>query len=136
MLEAVTAARNAAVTAHGPAPQGPAELAPVGAVRGMRAVAEGYPALKAGWHLLVIQEELGELEGRIGYARQFNNNAVQTLPRIVFARCSASDPASSSPRPRENATRCRSSSPSLMDGFALGLTLPTAMRPETIRPGM
>lgn len=92
-LEAVTAARGAAVNAHGPAQQAAAELALTGAVRGLLGIAEAYPSLRASGNFLDLQEELSESEGRIAYARQFYNNAVlgynnatQSFPGNIVAR--------------------------------------------------
>jgi LemA protein len=89
---AVTEARGAAIAAHGPAQQGPAELALAGAVRGLLVVAEAYPTLKASSNFLELQQQLADVEGRIAYARQFYNNAVlgyndasQTFPRNIVA---------------------------------------------------
>jgi LemA protein len=91
-LQAVTEARNMAQTAEGPAAQGQAENMLTGALKSLFAVSEAYPDLKANQNFLQLQEELTGTEGRIAYARQFYNEAVQTfntsiqqVPGNVFA---------------------------------------------------
>jgi LemA protein len=76
-LEAVVAARNAAVQTEGVAAQAQAENVVTGALRQLFAVAEAYPDLKANEVFLNLQEELSGTEGRIAYARQYYNDAVQ-----------------------------------------------------------
>ena len=92
-LEAVIAARNTAVSAQGPAQAAGAENQLAGALRQLFAVAEAYPDLKANQNFLALQEELSGTEGRIAYARQYYNDAVQgynakiqTFPPVIFAR--------------------------------------------------
>lgn len=78
-LARVTAAREAAV-AHaedGPADRQPYENALSGAVRGMLAVAEDYPDLKASANYLELQEELAHTEDRIAAGRRFYNGNVR-----------------------------------------------------------
>jgi LemA protein len=91
-LEAVTAARNAAVQAQGPAQQAQAENVLTGALRQLFALAEAYPDLKANQNFLALQEELTSSEDRVAYARQFYNDAVlayntriQSIPSNVLA---------------------------------------------------
>ena len=62
------------------------------ALRGVFAVAENYPALKANENFLALQAELSETEDKIAYARGFYNdavlsfnNAVQTVPGNLVA---------------------------------------------------
>ena len=50
-----------------------------GALRQLFAVSEAYPDLKANTNFLQLQEELTGTEGRIAYARQYYNDAVQKL---------------------------------------------------------
>jgi LemA protein len=95
-LEAVVAARNAAVQARGQA-QGPAQSAAaegqLGAALGrLFALAEAYPELKANQNFLQLQGELSDLENKIAAARRFFNNAVseynaaiQSVPAVFFA---------------------------------------------------
>ncbi|MCB1016407.1 MAG: LemA family protein, partial [Acidimicrobiales bacterium] len=92
-LEAVTQARNMAVSADGPHAQAEAENVLSGALKSLFAVSEAYPDLKANQNFLNLQEELTGTEGRIAYARQFYNDSVldynnklDQFPTLVFAR--------------------------------------------------
>lgn len=92
-LEAVTAARNAAVAAQGPAAQAQAENMLTGALRQLFALAEAYPDLKANQNFLQLQSELADLENKIAASRRFFNNAVQEyntaieqFPAVLIAR--------------------------------------------------
>ena len=91
-LEAVTEARARAIRAHGPADQGSAESALTGALKGLFAVVESYPDLRASRNFLQLQQELSVTEDRAAYARQcYNdavltyNNAIATVPRRLIA---------------------------------------------------
>jgi LemA protein len=78
-LETISRARAGAVSAQatGQVGQvGQAEAQLMGAVRGFYAVAENYPDLKANQNFLALQEELTSTENKIGFARQFYNDAV------------------------------------------------------------
>jgi LemA protein len=62
------------------------------ALRGLLAVAENYPDLKASANFLSLQEELATTENKVGFARQFYNEnvralntAVATIPSSFFA---------------------------------------------------
>jgi LemA protein len=77
LFESVTQARTQAMNASGVAAQAQAENAVTGALKGLLAVAESYPDLKANQNFLALQEELSGTEGRIAYARQFYNDTVQ-----------------------------------------------------------
>ena len=84
-LEAVTRARAAAVAAKD---AGPAERAAVegelsATLSRLLAVTEAYPDLKANQNFLALQTELGNTEDKIAYARQFFNNAVQTINTTI-----------------------------------------------------
>ena len=76
-LEAVVQARNAAMTAQGPAQMAQAENMLSGALRQLFALAEAYPDLKANQNFQQLQTELSDLENKIAAARRFFNNAVQ-----------------------------------------------------------
>lgn len=80
-LDTVMRARNAAIAVrgHDHSEQASAEGALTHALGRMFAVAEAYPDLKANRNFLGLQEELGETEDKIAYARQFYNSAVQSL---------------------------------------------------------
>jgi len=91
-LEAVVAARNAAVSAQGPAAQAAAENALGGALRQLFALSEAYPDLKANSNFQQLQAELTDIENKIAAARRFFNNAVQEyntsiqqFPAALFA---------------------------------------------------
>jgi LemA protein len=91
-LDSVVRARNAAVSASGPAAQAAAEGALQGALRQLFALAEAYPDLKANQNFQQLQMELGDLENKIAAARRFFNNAVseyntkrQAFPAVLFA---------------------------------------------------
>src|ERR1700752_4026449 len=76
-LEAVVQARNAAVSAQGPAAQSQAETALNGALRQLFALSEAYPDLKANTNFQQLQSELSDIENKIAAARRFFNNSVQ-----------------------------------------------------------
>src|SRR5690348_5706482 len=76
-LEAVVQARNAAMTAQGPAQMAQAENQLSGALRQLFALSEAYPDLKANQNFQQLQMELSDLENKIAAARRFFNNAVQ-----------------------------------------------------------
>lgn len=92
-LEAVVQARSAAVANNGsPAAQAGAENAISGALRGLFAVAERYPELKANENFQQLQQQLSETETRISQARRFYNanvrelnTAVQSFPASLLA---------------------------------------------------
>ena len=77
-LEAVTSARNLAQSAVGTGvgSQSKAEGELSGALSRLLAVVERYPDLKANQNFLALQEELTSTENKIGFARQFYNDAV------------------------------------------------------------
>jgi LemA protein len=84
-LEAVVQARNIAVQVGGGGPeqQAQAEGALTQALGRLFALAEAYPDLKANQNFLALQSELTSTEDKIAYARQFYNNAIQTLNASV-----------------------------------------------------
>ena len=86
VLENVTAARTAAVAAGGGvAAQAAAESALAGSLRGLFAVAEGYPELKAAGPFQQLQAQLAETEDRIAAGRRFYNGNVRALNTRVEA---------------------------------------------------
>jgi LemA protein len=92
-LEAVIAARQRGLSASTVAEEGQANNQITQALGRLFAVAEAYPDLKANQNFLELQEELTATEDRIGYARQFYNDAVlkydnkrQAFPTVVVAR--------------------------------------------------
>ena len=84
-LDAVIQARSAAVAANGapPAQRAEAEGELSTVLSRLLVVAEAYPDLKANQNFLALQAELSSTEDKIAYARQFLNNAVQTLNTTV-----------------------------------------------------
>ncbi len=91
-LDEVVKARNAAVTAQGPAQQAAAENMLSGALRQLFALSEAYPDLKANANFQELQAQLSDLENKIAAARRFFNNAVQEynsgiqrFPAALFA---------------------------------------------------
>jgi LemA protein len=91
-LEEVVKARNAAMTAQGPAQQAAAENMLSGALRQLFALSESYPDLKANQNFQQLQTELSDIENKIASARRFFNNAVQEyntgiqqFPAALFA---------------------------------------------------
>src|SRR5882672_5655030 len=91
-LEAVVQARNAAMTAQGPAQMAQAENMLTGALRQLFALSEAYPDLKANANFQQLQAELTDIENRIAAARRFFNNAVSEynariaqFPAALFA---------------------------------------------------
>src|SRR5215469_3623166 len=76
-LEEVVKARNAAMTAQGPAQQAQAENQLSGALRQLFALSEAYPDLKANQNFQQLQSELSDIENKLAAARRFFNNAVQ-----------------------------------------------------------
>ena len=82
-LEAVIAARNAATSATGPQEQAASENMLTGALRQLFAVSEAYPDLKANQNFLALQEELTSTENKIGFARQYFNDAVLRMNNKV-----------------------------------------------------
>src|SRR5262249_49022927 len=69
-------ARNAAVTAQGPAQQAAAENQLTGALRQLFALSEAYPDLKANQNFQQLQAEITDVENKIAASRRFFNNAV------------------------------------------------------------
>jgi len=88
-LEAVVAARGAAVQAAQRAAAAPGDAAAMtglsqaegalgGALGRLLAVFEAYPDLKANQNILQVQEELTSTENKVAFARQGYNDAVMT----------------------------------------------------------
>jgi LemA protein len=102
-LEAVIAARGAAVTAASRAAAAPGDPAAMqglaqaegvlgGALGRLLAVFEAYPDLKANQNVMQVQEELTSTENKIAFARQAYNDSVmeyntrrESFPDTVFA---------------------------------------------------
>ena len=86
VLQNVVEARTAAVdTSGGVAAQARAESQLAGSLRGLLAVAENYPDLKAAGPFQQLQEQLAETEDRIAAGRRFYNGNVRALNTRVEA---------------------------------------------------
>jgi len=88
----VTEARARAVRAAGPAERGTEEAALGERITSLFAVAEKYPALKAGEGYLQLQKQFVEIEDGIEYARRYYNavvrdynTATETFPANLIA---------------------------------------------------
>jgi len=91
-LEDVIKARNAALAAQGPAQTAAAEGQLTSALRGLLAISEAYPDLKANANFQQLQGELSDIENKLAASRRFFNNAVQEyntgiqkMPATLFA---------------------------------------------------
>jgi len=91
-LDAVVKARNAAVSASSTDAKVAAENMLTGALRGLFALAEAYPNLKANENFMQLQAQLADIENKLAAARRFFNNAVQEyntgiqqFPAAMFA---------------------------------------------------
>ena len=86
VFEEVTAAR-AGLAAAAKGDDVPAKAAADAAMQQalvrVNAVAENYPDLKANTNFLQLQEQLSETENQISFARQYYNDAVATLNKLV-----------------------------------------------------
>ena len=77
-LLALTRARAASMNAASIRQKAQADLQMTGALRGLFAVAENYPQLKANENFLKLQMRITELEERIADRREFFNDDVNT----------------------------------------------------------
>jgi LemA protein len=91
-FDAVVTARAKATTASTVADVAAADGVLTQALRGLLAVAEAYPDLKASSNFLSLQEELSTTENKVAFSRQFYNDnvrnlntAVKTIPTNFFA---------------------------------------------------
>ena len=80
-LEAVVNARNRAVSVQsaGPAERGQAEGALTSALRGLFALAESYPQLRAAENFAQLQNTLAQIEDAVQNARRYYNAVVRDL---------------------------------------------------------
>jgi len=93
IMKDVTDARKALVSAKSLPERARAGAELQNALRGIFAIAENYPQLKANENFLQLQQELSAIEDRIAYSRQFYtdsiqtfNNSVESFPGVMFAR--------------------------------------------------
>lgn len=100
-LEKVIQARNAAAAVP---PGNVAQVAQAnealgGALRGLLAVAESYPDLKANQNFLQLQQALGDIENDLGNSRRYYNatvrdynTAIRTFPGVIVANMTGFTP--------------------------------------------
>ena len=91
-FDAVVTERAKATTASTVADTAAADGMLTQALRGLLAVAEAYPDLKASANFISLQEELATTENKVAFSRQFYNDnvrelntAVKTVPTNFFA---------------------------------------------------
>ena len=91
-FDAVVAARAKATTARSVADTAAADGLLTQALRGLLAVAEAYPDLKASTNFAALQDELATTENKVAFSRQFYNDtvrqlntAIKTIPTSFFA---------------------------------------------------
>lgn len=92
LLEAVTAARSACMTASSMNDKIAADNLLSSALSGLKVSVEAYPELKANQNFLQLQTELADIENKLAATRRFFNsttrelnNAVQTFPGNILA---------------------------------------------------
>ena len=91
-FDAVVTARAKSTSASTVADVAAADGALTNALKGLLAVAEAYPDLKASANFISLQEELATTENKVAFSRQFYNDnvrslntAVKTIPSSFFA---------------------------------------------------
>ena len=91
-FDAVVTARAKTTSASTVADTASADGMLTQALRGLLAVAEAYPDLKASANFISLQEELATTENKVAFSRQFYNDnvrslntAVKTVPTNFFA---------------------------------------------------
>lgn len=82
-FEKVVSARAKATSATGVHDVAAADGMLTQALRGLLAVAEAYPDLKASANFLQLQEELATTENKVAFSRQFYNDSVRSLNQTV-----------------------------------------------------
>ena len=82
-FEKVVQARALSTSAHSVAEVAAADNMLTQALRGLLAVSEAYPDLKASSNFLSLQEELSTTENKIGFARQYYNDNVRKLNQAI-----------------------------------------------------
>jgi len=92
-LERVVQARNAAMSAQGPAAKAQAEGMLTGALKSLFALSEAYPQLQAAGGFRDLQGSLNQIEEQLAQARRYYNAVVrdyntktQTFPSVFIAR--------------------------------------------------
>jgi LemA protein len=82
-FEKVVSARAKATSATGVQDVAAADGMLTQALRGLLAVAEAYPDLKASANFLQLQDELATTENKVAFSRQFYNDSVRSLNQTV-----------------------------------------------------
>ena len=92
LLERITAARTAAMSATSLNEKIEAENALSSALAGLKVSVEAYPDLKANQNFLELQNELADIENKLAAVRRFFNSAtkelntaVQSFPAVLLA---------------------------------------------------
>lgn len=92
VLENVTKARSALMTADSVGAKDKADNMLTSALKTLFAVSESYPKLRANENFLELQEELSDIEAKIAYARQFYNSnvlsyntTIKVFPNVLLA---------------------------------------------------
>lgn len=92
VFEKVTEARSKVASAKGIDEEISAQNALAVALRGLLAVAENYPELRASTNFVELQKELSDTESKIAFSRQFYNDtvmkymtAIQRFPSNIVA---------------------------------------------------
>jgi len=92
MIDKVTEARKALLSAKDITSKVKAGDKLQGALKSIFALAENYPNLKANENFLQLQQELSAIEDKVAYSRQFYNdsildynNSIQVFPGNIFA---------------------------------------------------
>lgn len=83
VLENVTKARTALMSAQGAEGKAAAENELTGALKTLFAVSENYPQLRANENFLKLQDELSDTENKIQASRRFYNTNVQELNTLL-----------------------------------------------------
>jgi LemA protein len=78
-LSTVVALRDRAAATTGIGQRGELEAEVGAGIRGLLALAEAYPDLKANQNFLDLQRNISEVENHIQYARRYYNGAVRNL---------------------------------------------------------
>jgi len=82
-FDAVVTARAKATTASSVADTAAADGLLTQALRGLLAVAEAYPDLKASANFAALQDELATTENKVAFSRQFYNDSVRQLNTAI-----------------------------------------------------
>lgn len=91
-LQAITNARQKAVSANTINDKIEAEQKITAAMRGLNVQVEAYPDLKASANFMQLQEEMSDIENKLASVRRYFNSAtrelntsIQKFPNVIFA---------------------------------------------------